>query len=148
MNKRKFSHIGSISLGTVLEMPTDISVVGLQLAQRENDENDRDVSYILMTGISLAELRSLYKRKWTGIDIRWVVDKPEMFSFTAFKPKGQYKKDAFIFSLSAFNGLSDQEGRVLGLSEGEWRRKTFIFLILREPPAEGGLITLPLVLKP
>jgi hypothetical protein len=150
MKTLRISRIGGRALPTALELPSDVSVVGVQYsACRDGDgAKSRDITYILMTAVPLAELRRLYKRKWSGVDIRWAADDPSMFSFTAFRQGGQYRSDAVLFSLAAFRSSDSSERRVLGFSEREYRSKTFIYLLLPEPPDDGGIITVPLRLKP
>jgi hypothetical protein len=150
MKRIRISRIGGRKLPTALELPSDVSVVGVQCqACRDGTgAKSRDITYILMTAALLAELRRLYKRKWSGVDIRWAADDPSMFSFTAFRQGGQYRSDAVLFSLSAFRGLDSLERRILGFSEKEYRSKTFIYLLMPEPPTDGGFITVPLLLKP
>ena len=150
MKVRRISRIGGRALPTALELPSDVSVVGVQYeACSDGDRTtSRDITYILMTTAPIADLRRLYKRKWSGIDLLWVVDDPTKFSFTAFRAGMQYRSDAFLFSLSAFRGSDSLERRVLGFSEKEYRSKTFILLLLPEPPTDGGFIVVPLLLKP
>ena len=118
MKKTRISWIGGRALPTALEFPSDIAVVGVQYpACRDGTgAKSRDITYILMTAALLAELRRLYKRKWSGVDIRWAADDPSMFSFTAFRQGGQYRSDAVLFSLAAFRRSDSSERRVLGFS--------------------------------
>jgi len=150
MKKLRIARIGGRALPIALELPSDASVVGVQYqACLDSDSaKSRDITYILMTAAPLAELRRLYKRKWSGVDIRWTIDDPSMFSFTAFRQSGQYRSDAVLFSVAAFRSSDSSERRILGFSEREYRSKTFIYLLLPESPDDGGIITVPLLLKP
>lgn len=144
------SRIGAIPLGARVEIPVDAQLVGLNILPcNTNNATDRDVSYILMTNMPLVQLRELYRKDSPDVEIQWVVDRTDMFSFVAFrKDKGTSKRKRFLFSFSAFRGMSAVEGQALGLSKEDLHRKTFVFLIVKEPEDVGGLIYIPTQLLP
>ena len=143
LSTKRISHIGAIPLGTSIEVPVDAQLVGMNILPCDTETAHRDVSYILISDTPVEMLREHYRNNPPNVNIQWMEDKPEQFTFVAFRQGMNRPRQAFLFSLSVFRGLSRVEGQALGLSEKEYRQKTFIFLIVNEPEATAGLIYLP-----
>lgn len=137
---KHIERIGTIRLGTLLLLPKDAQLVGLNIFDCTQIRN-RDVAYIFASDYSIASLRSIYETEMRNAEVKWSVKDSEKFSFTVFQ-KGSKR---ILFSLSSFRGLSKREGEALGLSEKEYDQRSFIFVLVDEPPAEGGMVILPLL---
>ncbi len=147
---QRVSRIGAIPLGTTLELPADALLVGLDTLSCDDASEERDVTYILMTTMSIVDLKGLYRRDWFDVEVLWLVDKPDTLSFTVFRKDGKLsRKERFLFSLTAFSGLpSPLIGEALGLTQEQYRQKTFIFLTVKEPQELNGFVYLPVLFKP
>lgn len=138
---KHIERIGAIRLGILLPLPGDAQLVGLDILDCTQTRN-RDVAYIFASDYSVASLRSIYETEMRNAEVKWSVKDSEKFSFTVFQKGSKH----ILFSLSSFRGLSKREGQALGLSEKEYHQRSFIFVLVDEPPAEGGMVVLPLLL--
>ncbi|BCW97065.1 MAG: hypothetical protein WHS44_05120 [Fimbriimonadales bacterium] len=150
---KSITHIGGEPLGTQLSLPVDARLVGLSITSDGQGRGRWDVAYIFKTDIDLKVLRDTYRKNFIGKNVKWIVDTSDTLSFTVFRGDSTGScSSQVIYSVSAFRGISESEGEVLGLLPREYREKVFIYFLVDEPTLdrvaeEGGGITLPILVR-